>query len=50
MKTEIKDALDKIQKAMDILERIEGKNEEVDSCCENLGFVYADLEHELSNL
>lgn len=44
----VKQAMNKIQEAIDLLEKVKGENENVDDTAENIGFAYADLEYEVN--
>ena len=45
----VKEAKQEIQEAMDLLETIDGENDEIDNVCENLGFAIADIDYELNS-
>jgi predicted RNase H-like HicB family nuclease len=45
----VKKAMQKIQEAIDLLEQVNGENEEIDTAYDNLGFAMADLEYELNS-
>lgn len=45
----VKQAQQKIQEAIDLLETIEGENDAIDNVCENIGFAIADIEYELNS-
>lgn len=45
----VKEAQQKIQEAIDLLETIAGENEDIDNACESLGFAIADIEYELNS-
>lgn len=45
----VKQAMVKIQEAIDLLKKVKGDSDEVDEVCEDLGCRYADLEYELNN-
>lgn len=44
----VKYAMEKIQEVIDLFEKIEGNNQEVDAVAESLGFSFADLEYEIN--
>ena len=44
-----KQALKKIQEAIDLLEEVKGDNEQIDETAESLGFAIADLEFEINS-
>lgn len=50
MKNTLKKAMFKIQEAIDLLEKVEGKNETVDNAAEALGYAWADLEFEHNSI
>lgn len=44
----VKQAMVKLQEAMDILEKVKGDNEQVDDTADAIGFAFADLEYEVN--
>ena len=48
-RTAAKQVMALIQEAIDLLEDVQGDNEQIDETAEALGFVIADLEHELNS-
>lgn len=44
----VKQVMVKLQEAIDLLEKVEGENEEVDTLKEDLGYSFADLEYEVN--
>ena len=43
-----KKAMILLQSAIELLEKVQGENEDIDSVCDNLGFAFADLEFEIN--
>lgn len=46
----VKQAMLKVQEAIDLLDQINGENENIDEGKYSLGFAYADLEHEVNSI
>lgn len=44
-----KQAMTKIQEAIDLLESVKGDNEQIDDTADSLGFAIADLEFEVNS-
>lgn len=45
----VKEAMNKLQEAIDLLETVKGENEEIDEAADSIGFAYADLEFEINS-
>lgn len=45
----VKQAMIKLQEAINLLEKVKGENEEIDEAADGIGFAYADLEYEVNN-
>ena len=48
MKVEVKKALEHLQAAIDVLEKIKGQNENVDEAADEIRYAFADLEYEVN--
>ena len=45
----VKKVMNKIQEAMDLLEKVKGDNENIDETADAIGYAYADLEFEVNS-
>jgi len=45
----VKKVMNKLQEAMDLLEKVKGDNENIDETADSIGYAYADLEFEVNS-
>jgi len=45
----VKKVMNKLQEAMDLLEKVKGDNENIDETADAIGYAYADLEFEVNS-
>lgn len=49
VRTTVKQAMNKIQEAIDLLNTVKGENENIDEAADSIGYAFADLEYEVND-